>query len=84
MRTKPAKLKLHQSASYRICVQGVLDASWAADFVGLAVTCTSSTGPASVTTLTGQLADQAMLLGVLNGLYGLGLPLLLVEWLADE
>ena len=84
MASKPAKLKLHQPASYRICVQGVLDASWAADFAGLTVTCAPSAGPAPVTTLSGQLADQAMLLGVLNGLYGLGLPLLLVEWLMDE
>jgi hypothetical protein len=36
-----------------------------------------------VTVLTGQLTDQAMLLGVLNGLYGLGLCLLSVEWLAE-
>jgi hypothetical protein len=84
MKPSQTKLKLAQAAYYRICVQGVLDASWAADFAGLTVTCDPSAGPAPVTILTGQLTDQAMLLGVLNGLYGLGLPLLLVEWLADS
>jgi hypothetical protein len=77
------KLKLHEPASYRICVQGVLDPSWSDTFAGLAITCAPVTGQGPVTILTGQLIDQAMLLGVLNGLYGLGLPLLSVEWLVE-
>ena len=78
------KLKLHQPAGYRICVQGTLDESWSDYFSGLTVACTRTAGCRPVTVLTGQLVDQAMLLGVLNGLYGLGLPLLSVEWLVDE
>jgi hypothetical protein len=37
-----------------------------------------------VTTLTGNLPDQAALAGVLNLLYDLGLPLLAVEALPGE
>ncbi len=37
-----------------------------------------------VTVLTGQLADQAALLGILNQLNMLGLPLLSVELLDDQ
>lgn len=77
------KLKLQQPACYRICVQGTLDASWAADFAGLAISGPRAATLVPVTVLTGQLTDQAMLLGVLNGLYGLGLCLLSVEWLAE-
>jgi hypothetical protein len=77
------KLKQHQPACYRICVQGVLDASWAAIFPGLTVTCNYA-GPYPVTTLTGQVCDQAMLFGVLNSLYGLGFCLIGIEWLVDR
>jgi hypothetical protein len=78
------KLKLSQPACYRICVQGVLDESWADYFSGLTVACDPSAGPYPVTILSGQVLDQAMLLGVLNGLYGLGLCLLWVEWVVDQ
>ena len=77
------KLKLQQPACYRICAQGTLDASWSDYFAGLEVTCPPTASAVPVTILRGQLTDQAMLLGVLNGLYGLGLCLLLVECLVD-
>lgn len=76
------KLRLYQPACYRICVQGVLNQSWADYFGGLTVTCDHS-GPRPVSTLCGLVNDQAVLLGVLNGLYNLGLCLLAVECLQD-
>jgi hypothetical protein len=39
---------------------------------------------APVTTLSGRLPDQAALLGVLNTLYDLHLPLLSMEYLGGE
>jgi hypothetical protein len=84
MEPNRARLKLHQPASYRIRVQGALDESWAADFTGLTLACAPNALPAGMTILTGRMADQAALLGLLNRLYGLGLPLLSVEWLADD
>jgi hypothetical protein len=41
-------------------------------------------GQRPVTTLTGKLLDQAALLGVLNQVYDLGLPLMLVQWLTKD
>jgi hypothetical protein len=64
-----------QPAAYRIQVQGRLSPRWAGWFEGLVV---AEESPAT-TTLTGILADQAALLGLLQRLYTLGLPLLLVE-----
>ena len=84
MKPNRAKLKLHQPACYRISVQGALDESWADYFSGLTLTSDREARPAGLTILTGQVADQAMLLGVLNRLYGLGLPLLAVELLACQ
>ena len=37
-----------------------------------------------VTTLTGTIADQAALQGLLRRLYSLGLPLMSVNWLDTE
>ncbi len=64
-----------QPAAYRIQVQGRLSRRWADWFEGFAVT----NDALGVTTLMGVVADQAALLGILQRLYTLGLPLLLVE-----
>ena len=64
-----------QAAAYRIQVQGRLSPRWAGWFEGLVAT----EDGAGTTTLTGVVADQAALLGVLGRLYTLGLPLLMVE-----
>jgi hypothetical protein len=51
----------------------------------MTITTTCEAGQAPVTTLYGPLRDQAALSGVLNTLYDpLHLPLLSVEYLADE
>ncbi|MFN8487450.1 MAG: hypothetical protein U0350_07655 [Caldilineaceae bacterium] len=84
MQNNGIKLKLHQPAHYCIGVQGILDAGWSDTFAGLTITCDASTDLRPVTILTGQVLDQAMLLGVLNGLYSLGLCLLWVECLDNE
>ena len=59
-------------------VQGVLRASWADRLGGMQIK--PDEGNAGCTLLEGALPDQAALLGILQGLYDLGLPLLLVEW----
>jgi hypothetical protein len=84
MKTNPIKLKLHQPAHYRICVQGTLDATWSNYFADLTVVNELDASLSGITILTGQLTDQAMLLGVLNRLYCLGLSLRSVEWLIAE
>jgi hypothetical protein len=81
---QPTRLTLHHPAHYCISVQGVLDESWADTFGGLTIVSDATACPGPVTTLTGPAIDQALLLGLLNYLYDLGLPLLSVERLADE
>jgi hypothetical protein len=68
-------------ALYRIRVLGQLSARWSDRLEGMAITVFSAdTGP-RVTSLVGELSDQADLAGVLNTLYGLHLPVLSVECL---
>ena len=75
-------LCLHTSATYRIQVQGYLDGTWSDRLGGLTimVNCQLVNG-ALATTLFGRLRDQTTLIGVLNSLYDLRLPLLTVEYI---
>lgn len=66
-------------ATYRIGVQGRIPASWCDRLEGMVIMERSPEAGPSVTTLLGELADQAALVGVLNTLYDLHLPVLLVE-----
>ena len=59
---------------YEISVQGVLDGCWAAWFEGLQVT-----DDGSQTVISGPVADQAALHGLLNKICGLGLVLISVR-----
>ena len=76
-------LKLDTPATYRIRVQGRLDKSWTDRLAGMSITTDPASDKPPVTTLVGHLADQAALSGILNTLYELHLPLLLVENLDD-
>jgi hypothetical protein len=69
-----------QPATYRIRVQGRLDDQWSDWFDGFTV----ETDPEGRTTLTGQVADQPALHGILAKISNLALPLLLVERVSDE
>jgi hypothetical protein len=72
---KHPRLSLDHPATYQITVQGRLDSDWSDWFEGMTLT-TAVDLKGSITTLTGQVIDQAALHGLLNKLYGLGLPLL--------
>ena len=66
---------------YRISLLGALDPRWS-DWLGdMSITTTQRADQRAVTTLVGQFRDQAALLGVLNALYDLHLPLFQVEYL---
>jgi hypothetical protein len=67
-------------AHYRIRIRGHLDPSWSAWFDSLTVTWADD----GTTELTGPLADQAALFGLLARLRDLGATLLLVEYLTAE
>ena len=65
-------------ATYQICVQGTIDPNWSDRLAGMTIRLIAEEGRPPVTTLDGELRDQAALLGVLNSLYELHLPVLSV------
>jgi hypothetical protein len=65
-------------ATYQIRVQGRIDKNWAGFLDGMLILLTTEEASPPVTTLEGELSDQAALLGVLNSLYELHLPILSV------
>lgn len=79
MNKNKKKLTLDQPATYEIKVPGRLDESWADWVEGMTITVESGDDGPTITTLTGVVADQAALEGLLSKLYSLGLPLLSVR-----
>jgi len=66
-------------AFYRIQIQGYLGKRWSESMAGLTISVNGERDQ-TVTTLSGEVLDQAALMGVLNGLYGMGYTLLSVEY----
>jgi hypothetical protein len=71
-----------ERAKYQIRVQGRLDSRWASR-LGDLVLAFDQRGQPPFTDLTGWIADQAALMGVLEQLYALGVTILSVERLDD-
>jgi hypothetical protein len=69
---------------YQILVEGALDPRWSGSLAGLAISVRKQPEQPVVTVLRGLLADQAALQGVLDTLFMLNMPLLLVERYASE
>ena len=67
-----------EPARYRIAVEGCLDETWSGRLGGMQIAGPKQTDQQSVTTLTGQVQDQAHLIGVLNTLYQLRMNILSV------
>jgi len=78
MKEVKQKLTLDQPATYQIKVPGHLDESWSEWAGGMTITVENGDDGPPITTLTGIVADQAALHGLLRRLYSLGLPLLSV------
>ncbi len=68
-------------ATYRIRVRGTVKAKWADRLGGMAISAETPDDGPSVTTLVGELLDQASLASVFDALYALHLPVLSVECL---
>jgi hypothetical protein len=71
-------------ATYRIVVQGALDATYSTRLAGMTISSTQGGDGPSQTILVGPLRDQAELRGVLDSLYGLHLPVISVEKIDGE
>ena len=75
---KQPRFSLSSPAIYVIKIVGYLDDSWS-EQLGMTMEHTTINDDTTITVLRGVLVDQAALFGVLDGLYGLGFPLLLVD-----
>jgi hypothetical protein len=73
------RLRLDEPAVYEIEIQGRLREDWAESFGGLEIHTNRSNAEYTLTTLRGEVIDQAALHGLLNRIRDLGLPLLLVR-----
>ena len=69
-------------STYRIRVQGWVDPSWSDRLEGMTISLIMVKDGPSITMLEGELSDQAALAGVLNTLYELHLPVILVKCLS--
>ena len=79
-----SRLYIGRPAIYQIHVQGRLNENWSSwlDNMAIAVQC-SDNGP-TITRLTGTVADQSALHGLLARIRDLSLPLLLVKWVDNQ
>jgi hypothetical protein len=80
MSRPPAGAGPAEPAGYELRVQGVLDNRWSAWFEGLRI----ASDQRGQTTITGPVADQAALHGLLAKVRDLGLPLLAVRRLDPD
>ena len=72
-------LPFDSPAIYQITVQGRIDPTWSDRLEGMTICLTTAEAGSPLTTLEGQLSDQAALAGVLNTLYELHLTVLSVK-----
>jgi hypothetical protein len=72
-------LLFDRPASYQINVQGRIDPTWSDRLEDMKICQATQEMGYPVTTLEGELSDQAALFGVLNSLYELHLPVILVK-----
>lgn len=72
-------ISLFEPMMYRISVVGTLSKNWSDYCGGMAIEHASGAKGYAMTTLTGQLADQSALIGVLNSLHDIGCPIISVE-----
>ena len=77
-------VKLWTPGNYCIEVAGDVHESFTGRLGGLRIAARRVKDQATVTTLTGRLTDQPELLGVLNSLYEMRFPILLVDRLPDR
>ena len=79
MEKYPQRVSLLEPASYRIRIQGILDKQWSDYYRGMTIEHEGDPKHSAMSILTGRLADQSALIGVLNGLHDIGYPILSVE-----
>ena len=72
-------VKWLEPAIYRICIQGILDKNWSDYCGGMTIEQERDPHQRAVTVMTGRLADQSALVGILISLHDIGCPILSVK-----
>ena len=70
---------MNEPATYRISILGTMDKKWSDYYGSMTIEHERVLNQYPVTILTGLMAGQSVLVGVINTLYNFGYPLLLVE-----
>lgn len=78
------RIRLSTPCRYRVEVQGEVGPSWSDRLGGMRVLPSTLVEGSKVTVLEGRVSDQAELAGILNTLYALHLPLLVVQCLESD
>lgn len=78
------RIRLSTPCRYRIEVQGEVGRNWSDRLGGMRVLPSTLVEGSKVTVLEGRVSDQAELAGILNTLYALHLPLLVVQCLESD
>lgn len=78
------RMTIDSSVTYRIRVQGCLEEIWSDRLSGMKITMNMQDYQGPVTTLVGQVKDQSELIGVLNGIFELRMPLLSLDLVPDK
>jgi hypothetical protein len=71
-------ISFDRPATYQIKVQGRIDPNWSDRMAGMQIRIAQEQANPPITKLEGEVSDQAALLGVLNSLYELHLPIISV------
>jgi hypothetical protein len=74
-------VSLLEPAAYRIRIQGILDKNRSDYYRGMTIEHEGDQKHSAISILTGTLADQPALIGVLDSLHDIGYPILSVEYL---
>jgi hypothetical protein len=74
-------ISLFETTMYRISILGTLDKNWSDYCGGMTIEHLSDPKGYAMSILTGRLADQSALIGVLNSLHDIGCPILSFECL---
>ena len=75
---------MSRPSRYRICVYGRMNPAWSDMFQGMTVTVVRAQDQSTVTELCGQLPDQAALMGVLERLHNLAIPVISVACMSVD
>ena len=76
---EPLHVHVHDRATYRIVVEGVLDERWSDWMEGMRIVGMPAPDGIAITVLEGELADQSALVGVISALHTLNLPVVSVQ-----